>query len=623
MSKRNLAVLLLRNSHASQDVSLDRQRSDGERFARSHGLKIWRRIPGVPADAFDDGAFIDDSISGDLTHLRRGFQALIEAAQRPGSRIRHIICYDIWRFGRFDVDEAGYYRHMLKQHGVEVIYVAEAFRGDASDDLVRNVKQWQGHEYLKDLSKVTQSGQIKLAKKGFWLGGIPPHGLDLRYEDAAGKLLFIVRFMPDGSKLMLDLQGGELRRFARGERIVHSSSDRARLCLSEQSRVDLIIEIFEMYASGLGYKTIADILNQRGVAAPRDGNWSKRHKRGWSHGTIRNIIQNPAYLGRLVFNRTSFSRFHQIKNGPNGPASVAIPPVRATKITRLSKKDWVVAEVLHDRVISDDLWNRSQAQRRDRRKPHARGSRSVYVFTGLADCKACDHHYQGHTTTKGKARKDGSPVRTRSYLCGGYDSKGTAICPTRWSVREDVLWNAIIENIERQYGWILRSPAFANAVRERAREIMERPSPHGASVTELQAEKRRIVRKVHDLATNVSSENLSMLDGVLTDLRSRVEEIDALIADHEPAEAAAKTVGTAVTAKACADLRSAFETIHGATPSLKRRFVRQLVERIELDPRTKTGTAWLWRLPKSVLDSLGLSVSRIAGAGLEPATSGL
>ena len=499
------------------------------------------------------------------------------------------------------------------------MYIAEGFRGDASDDLVRNVKQWQGHKYLKDLSRVTQNGQIQLAKKGFWLGGIPPFGFDLRYEDATGKLLFIIRFMPDGSKLMLDVEDKELRRFARGERVVHSSSDRAHLCLSEQSRVDLVVEIFEMYGAGLGYKTIADILNKRGVPAPRDGKWSKRHKPGWSHGTIRNIITNPAYLGRLVFNRTSFSRFHQIKNGPNGPAPVAVPPVRATKITRLPRKDWIVAEVSHDRIISDDLWDRAKAEQNNGRKPHARGSQSVYVFSGLADCKACDHHYQGHTTKKGRLRKDGSPVLTRSYLCGGYDSKGTAICPTRWSVREDPLWNAIIEIIERQYGWLFRSATFADAVRQRAREIMDRPSPQGPSVANLREKKQKIDRRVRDLVTTVSSENLSMLDGALTDLRSDAEEIDALIAEREQAEAAGKTAGTAAIAEACADLRTALETIRDASPSLKRRFVQQLVGRIELDPRKKTGTAWLWRLPKSVLDSLGMSVSRIAGAGLDSA----
>lgn len=95
MSKRDLAVFLFRNSHASQDVSLDRQRSDGELFTRDQGLKIWRRVPGAPADVFDDGAFVDDSISGDRTELRRGFKALIEACRRPDSRIRYVICYDI------------------------------------------------------------------------------------------------------------------------------------------------------------------------------------------------------------------------------------------------------------------------------------------------------------------------------------------------------------------------------------------------------------------------------------------------------------------------------------------------------------------------------------------------
>ena len=36
------------------------------------------------------------------------------------------------------------------------------------------------------------------------MGGVPPYGYDLRYETGEGEFLFVVRYMPDGSKQLLN-----------------------------------------------------------------------------------------------------------------------------------------------------------------------------------------------------------------------------------------------------------------------------------------------------------------------------------------------------------------------------------------------------------------------------------
>ena len=71
-----------------------------------------------------------------------------------------IIVYDVKRFGRVDNDEAGYYRHLLRVHGVEVLYATEGFDGGEADDLLRPVKQWQARQESRDLSKVTIRGLV-------------------------------------------------------------------------------------------------------------------------------------------------------------------------------------------------------------------------------------------------------------------------------------------------------------------------------------------------------------------------------------------------------------------------------------------------------------------------------
>ncbi len=122
---RNAAVYL-RRSTDRQEQSIGDQRDAIERYAEQNGYEI-----------VDE--YVDDAISGADTESRKAFLKLIEDAQN-GRRFDFILCYDVSRFGRVETDEAGHYRFLLSQAGVEVVYVAEGFHGDDSDDILRSVK---------------------------------------------------------------------------------------------------------------------------------------------------------------------------------------------------------------------------------------------------------------------------------------------------------------------------------------------------------------------------------------------------------------------------------------------------------------------------------------------------
>ena len=53
-----------------------------------------------------------------------------------------------------------------------------------------------------DLGQQASNGHL-----GQILGLLPPHGYDLRYESGDGEFLFIVRYMPDGSKQIMNARG--------------------------------------------------------------------------------------------------------------------------------------------------------------------------------------------------------------------------------------------------------------------------------------------------------------------------------------------------------------------------------------------------------------------------------
>ena len=227
------AVGYIRRSTDRQEQSIPDQKKAIEAYTAEHDLSLVK-------------FYIDDAISGTSTLGRQAFQQMIKDAQKTGRSFDKIIVYDVKRFGRIDNDEAGYYRYILRTHGVEVRYVSENFNGDTTDDLLRPVKQWQARQESKDLSKVTIRGLLSKSGSGFWMGGTPPYGYDLRYENADSKFLLILRYMPDGSKKVLNRQGKVIRTLARGESLNISKRDHAKLTPGEPERVKVIERIFKM-----------------------------------------------------------------------------------------------------------------------------------------------------------------------------------------------------------------------------------------------------------------------------------------------------------------------------------------------------------------------------------------
>lgn len=432
-----VAAGYLRRSTDRQEQSLEDQRQAIEIYAEREGFSVVKW-------------FVDDAISGTSTEARKAFQAMIAAAQEPNCPFRHVLVYDVKRFGRVDTDEAGYYRFLLRQASVEVIYTSEGFNGGDSDDLIRSVKQWQARTESKDLSKVTIRGQISVVDKGYWGGGVPPFGYDLLYEDATGRPIRRVRFTADGAKEEFDSSGTLVRVHPRGTRLARPKSDRPRLVLGDPGRVDLIQRIFRMYVDDrLGYRPIVARLNSEGIPSPTNDHWSEPPDRSWSIGTIRSMLLNGTYTGDTYWNRRSFAKFHRISDRH----ALERPRHRADKPDWNPQSDWIVVKGTHPAIISHEKYQEVL------RRPWAGGNRSgktadltrtskgsPYLLSGLLRC-VCGHAFSGQVTTKAKRKQSGEPVRTAYYLCGGYLQKGRKQC-IRCAIPKDEMEARVWQMIE-------------------------------------------------------------------------------------------------------------------------------------------------------------------------------
>src|SRR5207245_712486 len=150
--------------------------------------------------------------------------------------------------------------------------------------------------------------------------------------------------------------------------------DKSRL-VPDAEQAPVIVEIFERYLAGLGFKEIADYLNRAGGPPPPRHVDGRRNTAGkWSKTTIRAILENPVYTGRLYWNRLDFRR-----------AKLGEEPV-----VRRGDEEWVESQHRHEAVVSDDWFERAAAELLKRRRSEGSRRRSsqrrFYQLRGIVHC---------------------------------------------------------------------------------------------------------------------------------------------------------------------------------------------------------------------------------------------
>ncbi len=591
------AVGYLRRSTDRQEQSLDDQRRVIEAYADRHGYDIVRW-------------FEDDAISGASVDARAAFKQMVEAARSPERDWRYVLVFDVSRFSRGDLDEAGHLRYQFRQAGVEVVYCNENFNGSDSDELVLGVKQWQARQYVKDLSKVTIRGLVSHTSAGSWGGGMPPYGYDLEYADGTGHPYQRVRFMPNGEKQVYSVEGVLLRTVPPRECLSTAKSDRARLVPSAAERVCTVRRIFEMYGDlGMGLRAIASRLNEEKIPSPGCANPRANRTFTWCLSSVRGILHNETYTGTLIWNRRTQGKFHRIANGQAEKRETLHRAVEKN-----GKQDWIVVPDAHEALVPHDLFERAHARRADEKKTRenfrrGRGKNSPFLLTSLLVCKHCGFKLQGYTHCNGGHHDDGSPTASYSYVCGGYRSKGRSVCRRYW-LRRDPFETLILKRVEKRLRKYLARGGQATLRRFLAEEILAKtPDPREeigkvkAELAALQAEADRLL----DIATPA---NRDFVDERLGKIRIRKQDVEARLADLDRVEYQPIDL-EAGTRDALAYLARFREVLEEGTLEQRKEFLRGFVHEISIDPDAARGTITFYELPAG-------SLMMVPGVGVEP-----
>ena len=597
------AAAYLRCSTNRQDQSIADQLAEIERYASEDGYEIVE-------------TYVDEGVSGTSTRGRKAFLQMIEDAQRADCPFRYVLVYDVERFSRADSDEAGHFRYLLKQRGIDIVYVSESFAGDNTDEIVRPVKQYLARKKSKDLSKVTIRGQVSSAKTGWWNGGKPPYGFDLECVDSSGRITLRIRYLQRGKREVFDADGRLLRTLAPKEQYLKFEKDKVRFVPSELERVEVIRRIYDMYVhQGLGYKNIVEVLNGEGVPAPGTGNVRRSGIARWSRTTIKSILEHPAYVGDSVYNRRAGGKFHRI----SGERHVERRGIVPDSFQWNDEVDWIIVPNTHPAIIDREIYAAAQRILDQRRRCNhgssyvgGKAKTSPYLLSGLIKC-GCGHTFSGHTVNKGKARKDGTRVKTRYYVCGGYLAKGKAVCTKVPLPKEPI--ETEVRGLIRERVKTFLTQGGDDVLREALIKGMERKK--GDSTEKARDIKRRLEESENDidrLLDSLTPTNKEFIDKKLLKLKQERQALEARLGELASRPKSDVTVDS-LAEEVIECIQQFDEVFEEGTIQEQKEFVSLFVEKIEVDPKKRRARVHIRQFPApSSLDTGKLSIDVVAGA---------
>ena len=169
-----------------------------------------------------------------------------------------------------------------------------------------------------------------------------------------------------------------------------------RLIINEKE-AEAVRFIFNEYVNGKGYKAITNQLNKLSYKTKKGNDFSV--------GSIREILTNPVYIGKVRYNvRQNWSE----------------------KRRRNINANPIITDGIHEPIIDEGLWDKVQAIMESKKGKPSRIYDGEYPLTGILRCPKCGAGMVISRTTNKLA--DGTKKRIAYYCCGAWKNKGTSVC---------------------------------------------------------------------------------------------------------------------------------------------------------------------------------------------------
>ena len=305
-----------------------------------------------------------------------------------GAKVNTVIVKDLSRFGREYAQMGLYIEHYFEEKGVRFLSLAENIdSSEGLNNLVLPFTNVINSLYARQASEKTKAAHRVRAKNGMFLGARAPYG----YQK--------------------------------------DPNDRHHLIVDSEA-AEVVKEIFRMFADGIGYVRMTKILRERNILNPQayfnqnnpdyykhSDYWRKPFD--WHATSVRAILNNPVYLGKLTFGKTKTKA---------SSISAGCPPRNQTG-------SWWSTPMS---LVSQELWDTVHQMMKARRREN--GSGHVQPFAGLVKCAGCGSSLN--------ASYDNKKGKYTGFSCWVYKNYGKQRC-TSHAIGWKTLNRLVLEDIRR------------------------------------------------------------------------------------------------------------------------------------------------------------------------------
>ncbi len=413
----------------------------------------------------DEHVYVDEAVSGTSTE-RAGLQRLLAAAISPARPFDCILIDDTGRLSRKLADALNLYER-LSFAGMRLVAVSQGVDSESAQaEILIGVHGLIDAVYWRELGQKTHRGMQGRALKGLATGG---------------------------------------RCF--GYRSVKAEDGSTRLEVDE-AEAETVRRIFRLYAGGYSLKRIAHELNKEGVLSPQPQ--KGRFSRSWCVSSIRHLLRNRRYDGKLVWNTRRKDR---------------VPGTGKRIFRPRPEAEWVVVDAPHLRIVAADLF--ASVERRFRivrrlwgrdggRPGLARGQqRRVYLLSGLLLCGHCGGSI---------ALVSGRAANARDkYGCSIHNQRGDAVCSNGLTVPRGEVERRLLKGLEEA---VLREDMIDYVVERLGQELDRRFAELDSTLELLRQRKQQLEVEIDRLVQAIAEGRGS--GSIMAAIGEREKELKAI-----------------------------------------------------------------------------------------------
>lgn len=296
-------------------------------------------------------------VSGETISERKEMQKLLKDVENE--KWTGVLVVEVERLARGDTADQGRVSKAFKYSHTKIITPVKTYDPDNEfDEEYFEFGLFMSRREYKTINRRLQRGREMSVSEGKFVGNIAPFGYDrVKLKDAKGYTLSI-----------------------------------------NQNEAIIVKEIFSLYT--FKNNTIGSVVKQL-----NNMNLKPRISDEWTISSVKDILSNPTYIGKIVWNRRK-----QKKKTKNGHLIISRP----------RNQEYLIYDGLHEPIIDNKTWELAQ-EKRKQNTPKVKNNNIIQnPLVGLIFCKKCGKPMQRRPYTK--ANKPATLICSNSK-CDNVSSK--------------------------------------------------------------------------------------------------------------------------------------------------------------------------------------------------------